>query len=71
MRGQVRGLALELLSPSPCVNICHLNDEDICIGCYRSSNEITTWAGLDDIEREKVLIEAKERELTLNASKPF
>ena len=26
---------------SPCVHVCALDDEDICIGCQRSVAEIT------------------------------
>lgn len=35
---------------SPCVSICALDDNDICMGCYRSAQEITDWfmASADD-----------------------
>tara|TARA_R100000541_G_scaffold807_5_gene4484 strand:- start:432 stop:647 length:216 start_codon:yes stop_codon:yes gene_type:complete len=71
MKGQVRGLALELLMASPCINICHLNDNDICVGCFRSSEEITTWKDLDDEARKQILAKARKRELTLNAPNSF
>ncbi|RLQ22744.1 DUF1289 domain-containing protein [Seongchinamella sediminis] len=29
--------------PSPCVSICVLDDDDICLGCFRSAKEITDW----------------------------
>ena len=25
---------------SPCIEVCSLNNEDVCIGCYRTANEI-------------------------------
>lgn len=28
---------------SPCNNICQLNENKICIGCYRSIDEIANW----------------------------
>ena len=28
---------------SPCVAICALDENDICVGCYRSGSEITDW----------------------------
>ncbi len=46
---------------SPCVNICALDDDDICIGCQRSATEITRWNWLDDEERRTVLARCHER----------
>ncbi len=28
---------------SPCISVCLLDEDDICVGCYRSANEITEW----------------------------
>ena len=50
---------------SPCINICHLDDNDICVGCYRSASEITDWKNLDNESRKQILAKAQERELTL------
>lgn len=41
---------------SPCVNICALDDEDICIGCQRNVSEITRWSRMDNAERRQVLV---------------
>ncbi len=40
---------------SPCVHVCALDDEDICIGCQRSVAEITRWSHMDNAERRQVL----------------
>ena len=48
---------------SPCVNICYLDDNDICQGCYRSGDEIITWMRLDEEGRKKVLANVRKREL--------
>jgi predicted Fe-S protein YdhL (DUF1289 family) len=48
---------------SPCVNICYLDDHDICQGCYRSGQEITAWMKLDNEGRKQVLVKVREREL--------
>jgi hypothetical protein len=32
---------------SPCIRQCCLDDKDICIGCFRSLNEILNWAEAD------------------------
>ena len=41
---------------SPCVQICALDDDDICIGCQRNVAEITRWARMDNAERRQVLL---------------
>ena len=54
------------LSASPCVSICLLNDEDICVGCYRSADEIRLWVSYDQLQREEVNRIALERGKQLN-----
>ena len=46
---------------SPCINICALDDDDICIGCYRSIDEICAWRAADDGERRAILERAAAR----------
>ena len=46
---------------SPCVSICALDVDDICMGCYRSADEITDWFMADDDEKEAILERARER----------
>ncbi len=46
---------------SPCVNICALDDADICIGCQRSVAEITRWGRMNNAERRQVLVRCDER----------
>lgn len=46
---------------SPCVNICALDEADICIGCQRTVEEITRWSRMDDGERRQVLALCLER----------
>ncbi len=47
--------------PSPCVNICALDEDDICTGCQRTVEEITHWSRMDNAERRKVLGLCHER----------
>ena len=47
---------------SPCVGICSLGDDDLCIGCQRSGEEISNWGALSDEERKAVLQLVAERE---------
>lgn len=46
---------------SPCICICSLDENDICVGCYRSTQEIIDWASMDDDERRAVLARSAER----------
>ncbi len=40
---------------SPCVQICKLIDS-MCIGCFRTTEEITNWTKYTDKQREKLLL---------------
>ncbi|MDG1164841.1 MAG: DUF1289 domain-containing protein [Porticoccaceae bacterium] len=46
---------------SPCTSICMLNEEGLCAGCYRTSEEIREWSSLDNHQRLDVLILCGER----------
>jgi uncharacterized protein len=46
---------------SPCVSVCALDAEDICVGCYRSAQEITVWSSLDNAGKREVIVRAAER----------
>jgi uncharacterized protein len=46
---------------SPCVNICALDDHDVCVGCQRTVAEITGWSRMSNDERRAVLLLCGER----------
>ena len=46
---------------SPCVNICTLDDANVCLGCYRHVDEIVAWARLDASERRAVIERTEQR----------
>ena len=46
----------------PCVRNCCLNDNDICLGCFRSLDEITRWGNADSEQRLVILTNAKRRQ---------
>ena len=48
--------------PSPCVSICALDVNDVCVGCHRTGDKISRWWGMDNTEKKKILELAKERE---------
>ncbi len=47
--------------PSPCVRICCLDDNDICLGCYRSMAEILRWGEAENNEKRQILTNARSR----------
>ena len=47
--------------PSPCVRNCCLNDEDVCLGCFRTVAEICLWSQADKSTRLQVLSNAEQR----------
>ena len=40
---------------SPCIQICTLNDEGVCIGCFRTTEEIGGWLSLSASQRQQVM----------------
>ena len=40
---------------SPCVRNCCLDENDVCLGCFRTIEEITQWTSLS-IEEQKIVI---------------
>jgi len=40
---------------SPCIRKCTLDDDDICVGCFRSLDEICAWGGASNDQRREVL----------------
>jgi len=46
---------------SPCVRVCKLNKEDICIGCKRTREEIGQWMSYSSLQREIIIKKLKER----------
>lgn len=56
---------------SPCVYVCALGDDDICVGCQRSGEEITRWGRMDNAERRVVLARCEERALAAGYLTPL
>ncbi|MDX1589501.1 MAG: DUF1289 domain-containing protein [Oleiphilaceae bacterium] len=47
---------------SPCISVCALDENDLCIGCQRSVEEITRWSSMSAAEKRQVLVRVAERE---------
>ena len=48
------GLILGPIGQSPCVGVCRLNTQEICVGCGRSVDEIAQWRNMGPAERERI-----------------
>jgi predicted Fe-S protein YdhL (DUF1289 family) len=46
---------------SPCIGTCTLGPDGLCIGCFRSGNEIAGWLGFTAIERKAIMKELPQR----------
>ena len=46
---------------SPCIEVCSLNHEDVCIGCYRTANEIIEWFSAPNERKREILVSVSER----------
>lgn len=47
---------------SPCVKLCVVHPEErICVGCYRSIDEISAWSRLTPEERRAIMAELPAR----------
>ncbi|GHF87188.1 DUF1289 domain-containing protein [Thalassotalea marina] len=53
---------LENETPSPCVRKCCLNENDICLGCFRHIDEIVGWSKMTEIEKRKIIENCNLRE---------
>ncbi len=47
---------------SPCVNICIVHPQaNICTGCFRTIDEISSWSNMSEIERKGIIKELPNR----------
>ena len=51
---------------SPCIRQCCLNDEDICLGCFRLLDEITNWSYCSESDKQAILNHAAQRKTIYN-----
>jgi predicted Fe-S protein YdhL (DUF1289 family) len=53
---------------SPCLDICRFDRKaDLCVGCFRTTDEIRQWRKLTDHRRRRILAERRRREAKLIA----
>jgi predicted Fe-S protein YdhL (DUF1289 family) len=64
--GAGRDTAIQKEPESPCISVCALDENDICMGCYRSASEITDWFMADAGEKREIVARAEARRLADN-----
>jgi predicted Fe-S protein YdhL (DUF1289 family) len=50
------------LIPSPCISNCCLDEQDVCLGCFRTLKEIIRWGEADDQERRQIMELVQQRQ---------
>ncbi|MEN9481545.1 MAG: hypothetical protein RLZZ298_2940 [Pseudomonadota bacterium] len=49
---------------SPCINICKMDASNgLCLGCFRTLDEITVWSRTDDATRAQILAAVTRRRM--------
>lgn len=46
---------------SPCIRNCCLDENDVCVGCFRSLDEILQWSKIDEAGKKKILMRTQTR----------
>ena len=46
---------------SPCISVCQVDGDDVCIGCGRTIDEIVSWLSFSERERARAVSKAKQR----------
>ncbi|MEP3348775.1 MAG: DUF1289 domain-containing protein [Marinomonas sp.] len=47
---------------SPCIRQCTLNEADVCMGCFRTINDILNWQASTNEQKENMLSTAQQRQ---------
>lgn len=40
---------------SPCTGVCMLDPGGLCMGCFRTGDEIARWLSMEDDERRRLM----------------
>lgn len=53
---------------SPCIKTCRIDQAtSLCLGCYRTLDEIASWGRMSDTERNRVMADLERRRPQLQA----
>lgn len=55
---------------TPCVLVCFVDDESgLCLGCFRTVDEVAAWTSLDDAGRAAIMDALPARRTQIDARK--
>ena len=55
---------------TPCTKVCFVDDASgLCLGCFRTLDEIGGWAGYGDEERDRLMAELPARRARIDPIK--
>ncbi|MBN6714801.1 DUF1289 domain-containing protein [Pseudomonas capsici] len=55
--------------PSPCVSLCRLDEQKVCLGCFRHVEDIREWRSADDDRRRQICRNADQRRMLAEESR--
>ena len=60
---KLRGMSVDTLpvTSTPCIGVCRLDRDKLCMGCRRTLGEIAAWSRLDETERLRLMREVLPR----------
>lgn len=47
---------------SPCIRVCSLDAQGVCLGCFRTLTEISAWSHADETQRRLIVVRARARQ---------
>jgi len=53
---------------SPCIQVCEVNADGLCSGCFRTTDEIGRWVIISEEERDKIMQSLPARQADYLAS---
>jgi predicted Fe-S protein YdhL (DUF1289 family) len=54
--------------PSPCISVCRMDAASgLCVGCWRTLDEIAAWATLGDEAKRQVWLRIEQRQAAIPA----
>ena len=59
--GAHTAVQLQTAVPSPCISLCRLDEQKVCLGCFRHVEDIREWRSADDVRRRVICAEAEQR----------
>jgi uncharacterized protein len=51
----IQAPAVDGAAASPCINICRLDAQGLCVGCRRTLDEIAEWSSASEARRREIL----------------